>query len=476
MVEGVPLKINYRDSQKGHVTMSNGQIKAESSTIEYVRIRPDGGLTPISKGFLKTAEGEIDGDIIFTILDIIESNKPNHKVLVIGDVMLDYYMYCDQTKLLESQKHNVDEDYSFSKGYDEKKKLGGAAHIAYACASFAQKVGLLGIIGEDSQGWELIQEVKKIRDEEKIPLEFFPYKVKSYLTITKMYMEAKIEGDKEYQHANPKKINKERKVIRINRELKEDAGRIKISPEIDKIENIIDNLIKEYDCVIFKDHQKGFLSSDLLDADVVMPIVSSINMKKKANEDRFTVFVDPKYQWEKFRALRIDAIIPNVKEAAAGANRLDLKNIPMSQREKVIDEREKAIAAREEASSLNPEDWKKLGENLPGTSCFVVTADRNGASLYRPGRDKYKLLNCPANIEEGQALSEIGCGDVFDAIFIAVMVNKQSIMKRLEFDELDVDFYALRLANYAAGLALCDGGSEIITPEKIRSALRDKSN
>lgn len=371
---------------------------------------------------------------IDNILKILE--KSAKKILVVGDVMLDHLMVCYGTSFLQSHRHNVNEDYSVCRNDNDRepeevKRLGGAANVAYCCSVFSN-VTLFGPIGEDMQGKELVHLAELT---ENITPKLFP--IKDFFTITKMYFHCLDENHTLH------------KVIRINRELNEHLGTEKIKPNVRELGENFRSLLKDgINCVIFKDHQKGFITKEFL-----QEIAHDINAKLH-NDEEFLVIIDPKYNWEKFLVFdKIHAIISNVKEAAAGIFSPDILNGKNT--------REMAIQSRLENRKLNPGDWRYLSQKYPNIENFVVNADGMGSSLYHQSSDTvYSLL--PYKEKGGSGV--IGSGGVFDAFFVHCLMNEKQIKSKLGTNDYS---HFLRLANVASGIKLKKPTSEKVIPLDI---------
>lgn len=381
------------------------------------------------------------------IIDKILTNQSPKKILVVGDVMLDHSMTCYPTPFDSSTIHNIDEDYSFcipSVKPVEDKKLGGAANIAYCCSEFSEVV-LFGVTGKDTGGDELLKvatESHNITPQLK--------KIDNFVTTVKIYYYIKENGKKD-------------KTIRINFELDEEAGKEAISDSIDKLEYEFRSLLNDEDieCVIFKDHQKGFLSAKFL-----KEISYYINARLYNDKNRFFVIVDPKYDWEKFLVFdEIRAITPNIKEAIAGVYPLYIQE---------QDERETAMTKRMKNSKLEYEDWIYLSEKYKNICCFIVKADEKGASFLTPMNGKIISVDRYKKKERKEDPSEIGCGDIFASYYVQCLMIQNSLGDKLsneKFPDNNLESIFLYLANAAAGLKLNIEKSKKLMPETVRVSL-----
>ena len=78
------------------------------------------------------------------------------KVLVVGDVMLDKYIYCSVDRVSPEASTLIakEENVSF--------KLGGVANIAYGLTKLNVDVSILGVLGDDDSGQKLVDLFNKI--------------------------------------------------------------------------------------------------------------------------------------------------------------------------------------------------------------------------------------------------------------------------------------------------------------------------
>ncbi|MDM7916543.1 MAG: PfkB family carbohydrate kinase, partial [Candidatus Eisenbacteria bacterium] len=74
-------------------------------------------------------------------------------VLVLGDVMLDRYLWGDTARISPEAPVPVIE------ARDETLRLGGAANVARNIRSLGGRPWLIGVVGEDSQGQDMRREI-----------------------------------------------------------------------------------------------------------------------------------------------------------------------------------------------------------------------------------------------------------------------------------------------------------------------------
>ena len=196
----------------------------------------------------------------------------NYKILVVGDIILDEYIWGKATRLspeapvpvLEVNKHTY--------------ILGGAANVANNIVSLGGKSILIGVIGEDAQAETLMETLEKSDIDSS-----FIIKSKGRLTTVKTRLMA-------HNH---------QQLARVDRE-KRDS----ISDDVeDDIINKISSLINSVDLVLLSDYSKGVLTPSLAK--------KIIQLAKSSNKP---VLVDPKgLDFTKYSGATL--ITPNRTEA-----------------------------------------------------------------------------------------------------------------------------------------------------------------
>ena len=205
----------------------------------------------------------------FMINSILEK-APQITILVVGDVMLDRFVYgdikrmspeCDTAPVLDI--------------YKETKMPGGAANVAANLESLGVKTHLIGIIGKDEPAKELSKLFKN--DNGLIVSETRPTTCKSRYVYQDTHL---IRADQE-----------------VTSELTES--------EIASLLNKINEQISECDVIILSDYNKGVLSEEVISAVIAL-----------AHKHETPILIDPKksnYQIYKGASL----ITPNLKELSA---------------------------------------------------------------------------------------------------------------------------------------------------------------
>ncbi|WFS62575.1 D-glycero-beta-D-manno-heptose-7-phosphate kinase [Pseudodesulfovibrio thermohalotolerans] len=221
------------------------------------------------------------------ILEAVNALK-GHKVMIIGDLMLDHYLMGGVERISPEAPVPV------VRVEQESYLLGGAGNVARNIADLGGKPLLIGAVGTDGNGSVLENlcnqaglSTRLIQDGSR------PTTVKTRI------------------------IAHNQQVVRVDQER---VG--PLSPaELDTLFVILEENLPDYPVVILSDYGKGFISREFMDR--FMPLV-----KNRATPPM--VLVDPKtVNYDLYQG--VDLLTPNTKEASEGAN------LPVSDQESVID-------------------------------------------------------------------------------------------------------------------------------------------
>ncbi len=203
-------------------------------------------------------------------IDELLSNVRTKRIAVIGDVMIDRYIWGNVNRISPEAPVPIVEVES------ESSRLGGAANVANNIVSLGASALLLGIVGDDFSGKEFrsILEQQNASAEGIISDSLRPTTVKTRVIA-------------HHQH-----------VVRIDREEKNDIG-----PEVQqKILSVLEKNIDSLDGIIIEDYNKGVVVKELIHA-----IIELANRKKKI------ITVDPKFN-NFFEYKNVTVFKPNKKE------------------------------------------------------------------------------------------------------------------------------------------------------------------
>jgi rfaE bifunctional protein kinase chain/domain len=209
-----------------------------------------------------------DGEKLIRFVD----EFPKAKVLVLGDIILDEYIWGDVSRISpEAPVPVVDVT-------QETKMLGGAANVVNNIASLGGRAILCGVVGNDRTGQEIIEKIEALG---------FPtwgiLKSSNRPTTIKSRIVAQSQQVVRFDRENRKPISKE---------------------EASKLLSFIAKVKKDIDAVIVSDYDKGVISSEIMSG-----------LKELRRGSRIILAVDPKpNHFEYYR--EIDVITPNHHEAA----------------------------------------------------------------------------------------------------------------------------------------------------------------
>ena len=177
---------------------------------------------------------EIKTDIISLKGAVNKISTASNPVLVIGDVMLDRYLYGKVDRISPEAPIPVVHIK------EEISKAGGAANVALNLNALKQNVDLIGVVGNDNRGKDFIN----ILNDNKLNIEY-------------------IITDETRETTSKTRIiaNGKQQILRIDRENTED---IKSNIE-NQIINMIDSSIeqKKYKAIAISDYNKGLITKNI---------------------------------------------------------------------------------------------------------------------------------------------------------------------------------------------------------------------
>lgn len=298
--------------------------------------------------------------------DII-SKFPKAKILVVGDLILDQYIWGSVDRI--SPEAPVPVVWADKRTYVP----GGAANVASNISSFDAKVCLLGVVGDDQQAENLFRELKKRNiDTGGVFVE------KGRQTILKTRV---IAGHQQ--------------VVRVDWE---DKGAIK-SQTRDKIQDFIQQKLKYFDAIVVEDYGKGLLDTFLLEV-----------ITGQARKDKKIITVDPKEEnFEHYQG--VTCITPNRKEAQNAVRYLkmkDCKNEFRLYKDGLTTDRDIDRAGKAILSYL-------------GLESLLITLGEHGMALFEKNK---KTTHIPTVAQEVFDVS--GAGDTVIAVFTLALTSGAS--------------------------------------------------
>jgi rfaE bifunctional protein kinase chain/domain len=203
-------------------------------------------------------------------LDELLQNVKTKRIAVIGDVMVDRYIWGNVNRISPEAPVPIVEVES------ESSRLGGAANVANNIVSLGARAELIGIVGNDFSGKEFCS----ILEEQKATIQGIIIDPSRPTTV-------KTRVIAHHQH-----------VVRIDSEEKRDIGQ-----DIQqKIFSVLEKNIDSIDGIIIEDYNKGVVVKDLIHAIIEL-----------ANQKRKIITIDPKLN-NFFEYKNVTVFKPNKKE------------------------------------------------------------------------------------------------------------------------------------------------------------------
>jgi rfaE bifunctional protein kinase chain/domain len=203
-------------------------------------------------------------------LEKIFNASADKKIFIIGDIMLDRYLFGDVTRISPEAPVQVFDIRT------SEYRLGGAANVGFNVKTLGSKPVLIGVIGDDQDGKLLTEEMEKLS-----------------LDISGLITE-----NERPTTSKTRVISDSHHLLRIDSESKDD-----ISPFSQKqIIDYLENNLKDIGIIILQDYNKGVLTKELINS------VSEFALKNKIR-----ILVDPKFE-NFFEFKNVYLFKPNRKE------------------------------------------------------------------------------------------------------------------------------------------------------------------
>ena len=213
------------------------------------------------------------------------------KVLVIGDAMIDSYVWGKVERI------SPEAPVPIVQVRKKEKRLGGAANVMINIQALGATPVLCTVIGNDIEG----NYFNKLLEERNIPREGLVLSKSRKTTVKERFLSGS-------QH-----------ILRVDDEHVHDLTR----KEKNALKNKIDNLLGTVNAVIFEDYNKGVISREIIDFTI-----------KKSNELGIPTIVDPKrknfYNYQGASLFK-----PNLKEIREGM-KIDLESEDLNSLKKVV--------------------------------------------------------------------------------------------------------------------------------------------
>jgi len=213
----------------------------------------------------------------------IQAEQKRPSVLVIGDLMIDHYIWGSATRL------SPEAPVPIVNVKNESTTLGGAGNVVQNLVALGAKVTVAGVIGNDAAGIQLIE----IMESEGVKTN------------------AIIKDNSRSTTVKTRILVGSHQLVRVDREVTDAVSR---DLEDELIEKLSAN-IESADIVLLSDYNKGLFAPGLTQ-----------RLIKIANEHNKKVVIDPKgLNYEKYKGAYI--IKPNRKELAEASKTEKISNI-----------------------------------------------------------------------------------------------------------------------------------------------------
>ncbi len=211
-----------------------------------------------------------------TAIEALFEDFNSLKVLVVGDVMLDSYLWGTTTRI------SPEAPVPIVNVKNREKRLGGAANVALNLQAMGATPFLCTLVGDDVEGTEFFDLLKE----------------------NKLSAEGVVISSSRKTTVKHRIIASSQQLLRVDTEDTHDANDIELTSLLDKFKL----LINEVDVVLFQDYNKGVLTEKNIR-----------NFIKIAKEENTPTIVDPKKK--NFLAYKDVTIFkPNLKELTEGLN------------------------------------------------------------------------------------------------------------------------------------------------------------
>ncbi len=311
------------------------------------------------------------------------------KVAVIGDLMLDTYMWGNVDRI--SPEAPVPVVLIDKKEY----RIGGAGNVALNCRSLGAEVAVLSVLGNDEEGRVLEQLL-----------------IDNYIDTTGL-----VKSDKRITTSKTRIISRNQQMMRLDTEITVGIAETEESALLKKLSNHIANT--KPDVIIFEDYNKGVLTSAF--------ISEAIAICKSAG---ILTAVDPKKK-NFFTYNGVDIFKPNLKEVKEALNLL-LEETGLKQLTSIHTELEKMLGHKISFITLSEKGvfYQQAGEAKIISSHVRNVADVSGAgdtviavaSLVYAATRNVRLMAEVANIAGGLVCEEVG----------TVAISKEKLLHECE--------------------------------------------
>ena len=315
-------------------------------------------------------------------------NVADKEVCVIGDLMLDLYYFGEVKRISPEAPVQVFEKIK------SEPKLGGAANVGLNIKSLGAKPYMIGVIGKDEEG--------------KI--------IKNIFNEIGMTTEGIIEIEERPTTCKTRVIASSHHLIRIDSECKKDIPK----DSEQKILNLLDKKIKDFQVIILQDYNKGVLTKNLISAII-----------KLANDNDVKVLVDPKFD-NFFEYENVFVFKPNRKELQDAFGKTPKS---LSELDAIAEELIKRINCKNLVVTLGEHGlrlYEKNGDEIITES--IETKARNVADVSGAGDTVISTLAvclaCGASVKDSVTIANFAAGIVVEEVGI-VPIDKNRLINKI---------------------------------------------
>ena len=207
--------------------------------------------------------------------NILESMK-SRKILVVGDLMLDEYIWGKVERISpEAPVPVVDVR-------EESMRLGGAGNVAKNLVGLGASASVASVIGEDRPGRLIMELLEKKRIDNRLVL-----------------MDAARKSS-----VKTRIIAHTQQVVRVDKEIR---SLIEIETR-DRLLGLLNDAVGSFDAIIISDYGKGVISRELIEGIVSMARKKDVPVNVDPKERNFSYYVG------------VDLVTPNTKELGYGTS------------------------------------------------------------------------------------------------------------------------------------------------------------
>ena len=290
------------------------------------------------------------------------------KVLVIGDLMIDYYLWGSSNRISpEAPVQIIDIK-------NESKTLGGAGNVVHNLKTLGAKVDIVSVIGD----CQISNEIKELLNNIDISTNYL------------IFEQGRVSSKK------TRIIASQQQVIRYDRECTDEIT----SKSQENILKILAKIIKKYDILLLSDYGKGLLTKNLTQ--------SIISLAKK---NSIKTLVDPKgHDYSKYQGAFL--LTPNKKEAGEATktsinDNASLKKVIKQLKDEIklgvslITLSEQGIAAYDEDLKIYPTTSREVYD-VTGAGDTIIAALGFALSCKLDINNSIKFANLAAGIVVGK--------------------------------------------------------------------------